>query len=333
MTGRPDLYGALDLGGTKVRALVADLQGRVYGEDIRPSRTEEGPEAVISRMVQALAAASGQAGVEVRELKGVGIASPGPVDAIRGVVPNAPQLPGWHDVPLVEIMSDRLGVEVRLENDATAAALGEHAFGGGQGTLHLLYLTVSTGVGGGIIIDGKLYGGKSGAAGELGHVMLDPHGPPCGCGARGCLESFASGTAIAKRGEELVARGESRVLAELRAGEGAVTAEMMKRAVDLGDVASREAFRQAGHYLGIALASYVNIFNPEAILIGGGVARAGDLLMEQARTTMEALAMSQPLRDVRLDLGVLGDRAGPLGMIARWRQAAGKGRRRGEKPG
>ena len=118
-----------------------------------------------------------------------------------------------------------------------------------------------------------------------------------------------------------MARGESPVLSELRGREGPVTAEMMKRAVDLGDVASREAFRQAGHYLGIALASYVNIFNPEAILIGGGVARAGDLLMEQARTTMQALAMSQPLRDVRLDLGVLGDRAGPLGMIARMREA------------
>ncbi|MBI2913340.1 MAG: ROK family protein [Chloroflexi bacterium] len=326
MADRPALYGALDLGGTKVRALVADLQGQVYGEDIRPSRTEEGLEAVLTRMVESLVAAAAQAGAKLSELKGVGIASPGAVDVRRGVVPSAPQLPGWHEVPLVEIMSGRLGVRVWLENDATAAALGEHAFGGGQGTLHMLYLTVSTGVGGGIIVDGKLYRGKSGAAGELGHVMIDPHGPPCGCGARGCLEAFASGTAIARRGEELVAGGESQVLAELRGREGPVTAEMMKRAVDLGDVASREAFRLAGHYLGIALASYVNIFNPEVILIGGGVARAGDLLMEQARTTMQALAMSQPLKDVRLDLGVLGDRAGSLGMIARMREAVAGGR-------
>ncbi len=322
MTEPLPLYGAIDLGGTKLRALVADLDGRVYGQDIRPSQTDEGLDAVVSRMVESLTAAAEQAGAGLADLKGAGVASPGAVDVNRGVVPSAPQLPGWHEVPLVEIMSRRLGLEVWLENDATAAALGEHTFGGGRGSRHMLYLTVSTGVGGGIIIDGKLYRGASGSAGELGHVMIDAHGPPCGCGARGCLESFASGTAIARRGEELVAGGESQVLAELRQREGWVTAEMMKRAVDLGDVASREAFRQAGHYLGIALASYVNIFNPEVILIGGGVARAGDLLMGQARTTMQALAMSQPLKDVRLDLGELGDRAGLLGMIARLREAA-----------
>ncbi len=321
MTDRPDLYGALDLGGTLVRAVVADLEGRVYGDDIRPSKTEEGLEAVLSRLVESLEAAAAKAGTPVRGLRGLGIASPGPVDVKRGVVPNAPQLPGWHDVPLVEIMGKRLGLPVWLENDASAAALGEHAFGGGRGTLHMLYLTVSTGIGGGIIIHGKLYRGTSGSAGEMGHVIIDLNGPACGCGARGCLESLASGTAIARRGEELVARAESLVLAELREREGPVTAEMMQRAVDLGDAASREAFRQAGHYLGVALAGYVNVFNPQVILIGGGVARAGDLLMEQARTTMQALAMSQPLKDVRLDLGLLGERAGPLGMIARLREA------------
>ena len=322
MTDRPVFYGALDLGGTKVRALVADAEGRVYGEEIRLSHTEEGVEVVIDLMVGVLEAALGQAGAGVRELKAVGVASPGAVDVRRGVVPSAPQLPGWHEVPLREIMSRRLGLEVRLENDATAAALGEHSFGGGRDTQHMLYLTVSTGVGGGIIIDGKLYRGASGAAGELGHITVDPNGPPCGCGARGHLECLVSGTAIARRGEELVAQGESQVLAELREQDGAVTAEMMARAVEMGDVASREAYRQAGHHLGIALASLVNIFNPEVILIGGGVARSGGLFVEQARTTMRGLAMSQPLADVRLDLAVLGDRAGPLGMVAVLREAA-----------
>ncbi len=331
MAGRPPLYGALDLGGTKVRTLVADLGGRVYGEDIRPSKTEEGLEPLLSRMVESLEAALAAAGVVLADLRGVGIASPGPVDVKAGVVPNAPQLPGWHDVPLVRVMSERLGLPVWLENDASAAALGEHAFGAGRGTLHMLYLTVSTGIGGGIIIEGRLYRGASGSAGELGHVMIDMNGPVCGCGARGCLEALASGTAIARRGEELVTRGESKVLAELREREGPVTAEMMKRAADLGDAAGREAFRQGGHYLGVALASYVNIFNPQAILIGGGVAQAGDLLMEQARVTMKALAMSRPLKDVHLGLGTLGDRAGPLGMIACLREAALAERNAGEK--
>src|SRR3990172_9471023 len=230
MRGRPNLYAALDLGGTKVRALVADSEGHVYGEDIRPSRTEEGLDAVVSRLAESLQVALEQAGAELTDLKGVGVASPGAVDVKRGVVPSAPQLPGWHEVPLAEIMSRRLGLDVCLENDATAAALGEHTFGGGRGVRHMVYLTVSTGIGGGIIIDGKLYRGASGAAGELGHITIDSSGPPCGCGARGHLESLASGTAIARRGEELVAKGESQVLAELRRQEGRGTAEMMERA-------------------------------------------------------------------------------------------------------
>ncbi|MBF8286519.1 MAG: hypothetical protein HW393_333 [Dehalococcoidia bacterium] len=240
------LYAAVDLGGTKVRALVADRSGRVLGDDIRPSGAAEGLATVLGRMVESLDAALARAGVEREQLAGLGIASPGAVDVERGVVPNAPQLPGWQDVPLARLMAERVGVPALLENDASAAALGEHRFGAGRGTRHMLYITVSTGLGGGIIIDGELYRGKSGAAGELGHMIIDIDGPPCGCGARGCLEALASGTAIARRGERLAESGDSPVLARLRGQEGPVTAEMMKRAADMGDAASREAFREAG---------------------------------------------------------------------------------------
>lgn len=327
MPDRPALYGAIDLGGTKLRSLVVDAGGRVYGADIRPSFAQEGLQPVVRRMVESLDASLAAAGAIRSELKAVGIASPGAVDVVRGIVPNAPQLPGWQDVPLREIMARELGVETYLENDATAAALGEHVYGAGRGSRYMLFITVSTGIGGGIVIDGQLYRGKSGAAGELGHVILDPDGPPCGCGAHGHLESFSSGTAIARRGEELVRAGESPVLAKLREVEGPVTAEMMERAADAGDTASREVFREAGHYLGIALASYVNIFNPEVILIGGGVARAADLFMDQAEATMRSLAMTQPLRDVRLALGQLGDRAGALGVLAAMVDRARSGKR------
>jgi len=314
LMGGSDLYGAIDLGGTNVRAIVADLDGNIAGEDSRLTETQRGTEGVFARMVESLEAAA--AGARVADLRGVGIASPGTVDVTRGVVSEASQLPDWHDVPLVEIMSRRLGVDVCLENDASAAALGEHRFGAGRGTRHMLYITVSTGVGGGIIIEGELYRGASGAAGELGHVIMDPDGPPCGCGARGCLEALASGTAIAGRGEELVAQGSSKLLAEMRQREGPLTAEMMKRAADAGDEACRRLFREAGHHLGVALASYVNIFSPELILIGGGVARAAEYFMEEAEQTMRALAKGEPLKHVRLGLGELGDRAGSLGMIA-----------------
>src|SRR3990172_9479164 len=318
------LYAAVDLGGTKVGAVVADRSGRVLGDDIRLSGAADGLEAVLGRMVESLDAALGRAGVEREQLAGLGIASPGAVDVDRGVVPNAPQLPGWQDVPLARIMAERIGVPAILENDASAAALGEHRFGAGRGSRHMLYITVSTGLGGGIIIDGELYRGKSGAAGELGHVIIDINGPPCGCGARGCLEALASGTAIARMGERLAESGDSPVLARLRGREGPVTAEMMKRAADMGDAASREAFREAGHYLGVALAGYVNVFDPEAIIVGGGCAQAGDLLMDQARVTMESLAMNQPLKGVRLVVRELGEFSGAMGMIARLREAAGR---------
>src|SRR3990170_1405168 len=304
------LYAAVDLGGTKVRAVVADRSGRVLGDDIRPSGAAEGLETVLARMVESLDAALARAGVEREQLAGLGIASPGAVDVERGVVPNA------------RLMAERVGVPALLENDASAAALGEHRFGAGRGSRHMLYITVSTGLGGGIIIDGELYRGKSGAAGELGHMIIDIDGPPCGCGARGCLEALASGTAIARRGERLAESGDSPVLARLRGQEGPVTAEMMKRAADMGDAASREAFREAGHYLGVALAGYVNIFDPEVIVVGGGCAQAGDLLMDQAQVTMESLAMNQPLKGVRLVVSELGEFSGAMGMIARLREAA-----------
>jgi len=315
------LYGAIDLGGTKLRSIVADGGGRILGKDLRPSQSQDGLDVVLERMVESLDASVAAAEVEAARLRGLGIASAGAVDAVRGIVPGAPQLPGWDDVPLARILEERTGLPTRLENDATAAALGEHRFGGGRGSRYMLYITMSTGVGGGIIIDGEMYGGKSGAAGELGHVVLDMNGPPCGCGARGCLESLASGTAIAEKGEQLLDNGKSPILARLRAENGPVTAEMMHRAAELGDNASREVFREAGHYFGVALASYVNIFDPEVIVVGGGVAKAGDLLLDQARVTMEDRAMAQPLKGVRLVRSELGDFGGTLGMVARMAEA------------
>ncbi|MFQ6019308.1 MAG: ROK family protein [Dehalococcoidia bacterium] len=316
MAERPGYFGAIDLGGTKILSLVADAEGNVYGHDKRPTLTADGLEAVLGRMTDSLDAAIAAAGLKRGDLAAAGVGSPGAVDVARGIVAGAPQLPGWRDVHLRDLMEERLGLPVALENDATAAALGEHTFGGGRGSRHMLYLTVSTGIGGGIIIDGELYLGKSGSAGELGHIILDPDGPPCPCGTRGHLEAFSSGSAIACRGRELLSRGEAPVLARLAQAEGAVTAEMVYRAAQEGDEACKRAFQEAGRYLGIALASFVNIFDPEVILIGGGVAQVGDLLMEPARQQMERLAMGRPLRDVRLGLSELGPLVGALGMVA-----------------
>lgn len=317
----PDIYAAIDLGGTNVRAIVADLGGKVLSEDIRPSRASDGLDITIDTMAASLDGACSQASASRGDLKGLGIASPGPVDSAGGIVPEAPQLIGWKDVPLVRIMSERLGMAVWLENDANAAALGENRYGAGRGTKNMLYITVSTGVGGGIIIDGNLYRGTRGAAGEMGHVIIDVDGPLCGCGGSGCLESLASGTAIARRGRDLAASGDAPALADAVSREGRLSTEIIAQTANDGDEVSRRLFKDVGMYLGIALAGFVNIFNPEAILIGGGVARSADLFMPEARRVMEERAMRAPLEDVTLGLADLGERAGSLGMIARLRDA------------
>jgi len=309
------LFAAVDLGGTNVSAIVADFQGRVLGEDIRPSQATAGFDATLAAMLHSLSAAIERASVERGALHGLGVASPGAVDTSRGVVTGAPQLAGWKDVPLVEILQERLGISVRIENDASAAALGEHTFGAGRGTRHMIFLTISTGLGGGIIIDGKLYTGSRGFAGEIGHAIIDFNGKDCSFCGRGCLESLASGAAIARRAVAAIADGGAPLLARLVV-DAPVTAELVADAARQGDEACRRIYRETGGYLGVTLANCVNIFNPEAIILGGGVTLAADLFLEDTRKAMAEMAIREPLKDVRLALGELGDLAGCLGMIA-----------------
>lgn len=313
----PDLYGAVDLGGTKLRAVAAALDGKISGEVIVPSEAGEGPERVIDRMIETLESAAKEAGVGLGDLRAVGVASPGALDLVDGLVQEAPQLPGWNGVPLVKIMSKRLAVPVLLENDANAAALGENRFGAGRGTRFMIYHTISTGVGGGIIIDRKVYHGVSGSAGELGHMTVWFNGPRCLCGERGHLEAIASGTGLAWRAKELVDHGDAPGLARILREKGELDADDVADAARAGDEHARRLFDEAGLYLGIALANHVNIFNPEMLVLGGGVvAGAGDLFLDHAERIMRQLARKEPLKYVRLERAALGDRSGPLGMIA-----------------
>jgi len=313
----PDLYGAIDLGGTKLRALVADLEGDVRSEVIRSSEADKGPDHVIARMIETLEEAAAEASVAVAQLSAVGVASPGALDLVRGLVFEAPQLAGWNGVPLVEMMSERLGLPVILENDANAASLGENRFGAGRGTRFMIYLTISTGVGGGIIIDGKVYHGISGSAGELGHMVVWFNGPRCLCGERGCLEAIASGTGLAWRAQELVGAGEAPGLERIKRERGELDADEIADAARSGDGDAGRLFDEAGLYLGVALANYINIFNPEMIVLGGGVVTgAGDLFFDHAERITRQLARKEPLKHVRLERAALGDRSGPLGMIA-----------------
>ncbi len=314
--------GAVDLGGSKILSVIAQGDGRRLAEDRRSTSAEEGPSVVLDRIIVSLQTALAKAGLQQGDLAAVGICSPGPCDIDVGVVRSAPNLPGWQNVPICQYLEERLGIAARLENDATAAAVGEHVYGAGRGCLHLIYITVSTGIGGGLIIDGRPYRGATGVAGELGHMTVDTHGPLCGCGNRGCLEALASGKAIAARGEELVAQGGSALLARLAQEQGGLTAETVSRAADQGDIACQGIIRRAGYYLGVGLASYVNIFNPQLIIIGGGLAKVGDLLLGPARAEMEVRAMPEALKAMQLKLAELGDYAGVMGMVALLREGA-----------
>jgi glucokinase len=305
----------IDLGGTKIHSLIATEDGDVLGEDHRPTEAAQGPYAVIDRMVASVRAALADAGLTTNDVVGVGISSPGPCDPVRGVVTDAPNLPGWHEIPLVQRISDAMALPVLLENDANAAAYGEFRFGAGVGLKHILYITVSTGIGGGIIVDGKIYEGASGAAGEVGHIILDDNGPPCNCGNRGCLEAISSGAAIQRDAAEAIASGRSPRLAQLAAGRPP-TAEQVHQAALEGDGAARAIISRAGYYLGLGLVGLLHCFDPEMLILGGGLVGLGDLYLEPALKRAREGAFPQIAADVTIITAKLGQRAGALGAAA-----------------
>ena len=314
MTGKtPPIIGGIDLGATKILSVVVSRSGRLLAEDLRPTEGVEGPDAVIANMIASLRQAVASAGGG--QLAAIGIDAPGPVDYARGIITSPPNLPGWHDVPLAAIVEKEFGVPCILENDANAAAFAEHRWGSGRGSRHMLFLTVSSGVGGGIIIDGNLYRGASGAAGEVGHMTINARGARCHCGCRGCLEMYASGIAIARLGRRLAARHPESLLARL-AREQPLTAKLVHEVADKGDESARDLIAGAGRDLGVGLASLINVFNPEVIVLDGSLTKMGDLYLGPARETAQRESFAQNWSDVRIVVGELGDRSAALGAAA-----------------
>lgn len=310
------LYAGIDLGGTKILVLIADAEGNVRGDIRVPTGAKEGPAAVIARIVQATREAAREGGIDLASLAGAGVSAPGPIDAAAGVITDPPNLEGWHDVPLARALHEQLRIPVVLENDANCGAVGEHRYGAGRGYQHMIYITVSTGIGGGIIIDDRLYAGASGAAGELGHVAVAVDGPVCGAGHVGCLEAFASGTAIAKRADELIAAGGLPRTARLAEHNPPLSAETVHLAAEQGESEAAAIIDSAGSYLGIGLASIINAFNPQAIVIGGGLTNIGERLLGPAITAARRRSFEQSFEDVSIVEWQLGERVAALGAIA-----------------
>ena len=304
----------IDLGGTQLRAALCTPDGTVRKRIRTKTQAKRGPEAVLERVCQAAQEVWPKAGT----VQAISMVAPGPLDPFNGVVIGAPNLPGWDHVHVRDVLTARFGLPIFVGNDANLAALGESRYGAGRGFDDLIYLTISTGIGGGIIIGGRLFVGAKGLAGEIGHVVVQPGGPLCGCGNRGCLEAVASGTAIGRQAQTLAGAG--RAPAILAAAGGDVTqvsAESAGKAAAQGDKVARKLLSQAGRYIGIGIANLMHLFNPQRFVLGGGVSQTGELLFKPIRRTVRRWALiPQYYEGVDIVPAALGDDAGLLGALA-----------------
>jgi glucokinase len=296
---------ALDIGGTKLAAGVVDGSGQVHSFHAGPSEPARGPENGLERLFELGRRALADAGVEVAA---VGIGCGGPLDAERGVLLSPPHLPGWRDVPVTTLAEQAFERPALLENDGTAAAAGEHRYGAGAGARNMVYLTISTGVGGGVVVDGRLYRGSTGNGSELGHITVDWHGRRCrGCGRRGCLEAYVSGTSIAERAREAGLHGSEPhgpTAAEVAAGARA------------GEPVATSVWDETVAALASGMTSIVNVFEPDVVVVGGGVSKSGEQLLGPVRERVVADAMGGAGRAVRIVESALGDRVGVVGAAA-----------------
>jgi glucokinase len=297
---------AIDVGGTQMRAAVFPEN------EIKPLRQKRIPtyadgKTSLDRLIQLIH--------EVNEggetIDAIGIAVPGPLDPKSGVIIAAPNLPEWSGVSITELCQKEIGAPTFIGNDANLAAVGEWKYGAGIGHHHLLYLTLSTGIGGGVIIDDHLLVGHQGLAAELGHVVLLPDGPMCGCGQRGHLEAIASGTGIAAYFAEQLAAGRKSTLS------GKPDAKEISQAAKEGDELALESFERAGYFIGLAVSNYLMIFNPSIVIFGGGVSQTGDLIMDPIRKTVRESVLSENyLIDLVITQAKLGDDVGLYGALA-----------------
>jgi glucokinase len=314
---------ALDVGGTRIRAAVVGVDGRILARSDGRTPAGEGPAPVIETCIAHLRAVRDEilrlGPRRVPAVTGIGLCAPGPLDTVTGFLVEPPNFgPGFVNVPFAGPIGDALGLPAVLERDTHVAALGELAFGAARGARNFLYLTVSTGFGGAIVIDGRLYGGPDGVAGELGHQVVDLDGPICGCGGRGHLEAICSGTGLARRGTEAAQSGASPVLAALllaRGGEGLEGRDVAEAAA-AGDPGAGAIVDRAIHAFAAASTGLVNVFNPELIVVGGSMAMGmGDELLGPAREAVARDSFRIPRARVRIVPAALGDDVGLLGAV------------------
>ncbi len=312
-----DLILGIDLGGTKILTAVVAPQGEVLSSNERVTPATKGREEVIQSIVDSAHRTLRQADVAVSEICAIGIGAAGISNPEAGILFSSPNLPALRNVLLRDIMQEELGKKTFLINDADAAALGEFYFGAARGVRNFVYVTVSTGIGGGIVIDGKIYAGAIGTAGEVGHMTIDDKGPICNCGNRGCWETLASGTALTREARKRIEKGErTSILEYAGAGTDKVTPQVIHSAAQQGDSLAKKLIARTGYYVGVGLANLINIFNPELIVIGGGLSSIGDMLLQPAFRTAGQRAFREAFQAVRFASAGLGPNSTVLGAAA-----------------
>jgi glucokinase len=308
-------YASIDLGGTNVSAALAGPDGVVVAEAKQSTQSHEGPQAVLDRIATMVNELASKSGFRPAAL-GMGV--PGLADLSRGMTKFLPNLPTqWRDVPVRDILSPKVGCPVHLLNDVRMATLGELTYGHGREIKTMVFFALGTGIGGGVVVDGKLRLGPLGAAAELGHMTILPDGPLCGCGNVGCMETLASGPAITAEGVRLLLSGLAPKLFHIVDGNiSAVTPATMAAAARAGDASVQFAIERAAGFLAIGAANVITALHPELVVIGGGVSEMGDLLLEPLRAFVRKRVRMVPTEDLRIERSLLGNKAGMLGGVA-----------------
>ena len=313
----------IDIGGTKLATVVADSTGHILSKVRKPTLAEKGPEYALQLLFEMVRETVASADLAQESVSAIGVSCGGPLDTKTGVVYSPPNLPGWDALPLKAQLESEFHIPVTIENDANASALAEYRFGGGRGYEAVLYITMSTGIGGGIVIDGQIYHGANDSAGEVGHQILLPDGPRCGCGKRGCLEALCSGPAIARRAQDTIQKqlvdGTESATALLKLANGHiknVKSEHVLEAAQTGDILALQLVEETAYYMGWGIANLVNILNPDIVLLGTIAIAAGDLLLNPIRKNVSKFAMTRPTEAVKIAPAQLGDALGDLAAIA-----------------
>ena len=313
--GRSNLIGALDIGGTKILVGLIDQSGELVARQRIETMAERGAEDTIARTLATLRGLLREVDASEEALMAIGCSIPGPLDSNAGVVLFSPNL-GWRDVPVVELIRRQIDVPIAIDDDAHCAALGEARMGAARGADYAVYVTISTGIGSGIVIGGNIYRGAHGFAGEVGHITIEAAGPPCACGNFGCFEALASGSAIAARARQAVLHGDETILATLNDDPSMLSAEQVAGAAEAGDAVALRIIETAGAYLGAGLAAIACAFDPQLIVVGGGVVHTGSILMRCAREAFLARTITPVGSLVLIVPASLGDESGLWGAAA-----------------